>query len=62
MKTPFLSTEIGHLYKKSCVHENTKMKESRENDKEIRVLDYNITKNTNARSPLTFRNLIYAVA
>ena len=32
------------------------MKESRRNDREIRVQDNSITENTNARSPLTFRN------
>ena len=34
------------------------MKERRQNDSEIRVQDDNITKNTNARFPLTFRNLL----
>ena len=38
------------------------MKEDRQNDREIRALEDNITENTNARSPLTFRNLMYVVA
>ena len=38
------------------------MKERKQNDKEIRVQDDNITENTNARSPLTFRNLVYVIA
>ena len=38
------------------------MKEGRQNDREIRVLDDNITGNANARSPLTFRDLLYVVA
>ena len=38
------------------------MKESTESDREIRVQDNNITENTNVKSPLTFRNLLYVVA
>ena len=38
------------------------MKESRQNDRVIRVQDDNITENTNARSPLTFINLLYVAA
>ena len=38
------------------------MKESRQNNREIRVQDDNITETSNARSPLTFRNLLYVVA
>ena len=38
------------------------MKESRQHDREIRPHDDNITENTNKRSPLTFRNLLYVVA
>ena len=38
------------------------MKESRKNAREIRVQDDNITENTNARFPLTFRNLLYVIA
>ena len=37
------------------------MKESRQSDREIRVQD-DMTENTNVRSPLTFRNLLYVVA
>ena len=37
------------------------MKESRQNDREIRAQDDNITENTNARSPLTLRDLLYVV-
>ena len=37
------------------------MKESRESYREIRVQDDGISENTNARSPLTFRNLLYVV-
>ena len=35
-KTPYFSTEIGHLYTKSCKNERAKVKESRQNDREIR--------------------------
>jgi len=38
------------------------MKESRQDDEEIRVQDDNITENVSARSPLTVRNLRYVVA
>ena len=38
------------------------MKESRQNDREIRVQDDNIMENTNVRSPVPFRNLLYVVA
>ena len=38
------------------------MKERRQNDRGIRVQDDNITKNITAKSPLTFRNLLYVVA
>ena len=38
------------------------MKESGQNDREVRVQDDNITENTNARSSLTFKNLLYVVA
>ena len=34
------------------------MKESGPNDIKVRVQDDNITENRNARSPLTFRNLL----
>ena len=34
------------------------MKDSRQNNREIKAQDDNITENTNARSPLTFRNLL----
>ena len=37
------------------------MKESRQNDREIRVQDDSIMENTNASSPLAFRNLLYVV-
>ena len=37
------------------------MKESRQNNRQIRVQDDNITENTNARSQLTFGNLVYVV-
>ena len=37
------------------------MKDSRQNDRETRVQGDNITENTNARSLLTFRNLLYVV-
>ena len=37
------------------------MKESRQNDSGIRIQYDNITENINARSPLTFRNLLYVV-
>ena len=33
------------------------MKKSRQNDREIRVLNDNIMENANVRSPITFRNL-----
>ena len=33
-----------------------------QNSREIRVQDDNITENTNATSPLTFRNLLQVVA
>ena len=38
------------------------MKEGRQNDREIGVMDDYITENTDARSPLTLRNLRYVVA
>ena len=38
------------------------MEESRQNDREIRVQDDNITGKTNVRYQLTFRNLLYIVA
>ena len=38
------------------------MKESGQNDREIRVQDDNITENTNARSPLILRSLLYVIA
>ena len=38
------------------------MKESRESGREIRVQNDDITENTNLRSPLKFRNLLYVVA
>ena len=38
------------------------MKESRQNDREIRIQDDNITENASEKSPLTFRNLLYVVA
>ena len=38
------------------------MEESRQNNREIRVQDDKIKENTNARSPLTFRNLLRVVA
>ena len=38
------------------------MTESRQNYREITVQDVNITETTEARSPLTFRNLLYVVA
>ena len=34
------------------------MKESRQNDRKIRVHDDNITENRNARSSLSFKNLL----
>jgi len=37
------------------------MKESRQSFRGIRVQDDNIMESTNARSPLTFRNLLYVV-
>ena len=44
------------------VNERAKMKESSQSDRKIRVQDDNITENTNVRSPLTFRKLLYVVA
>ena len=38
------------------------MKKRRQNDREMRVQDDNITESANARSPLTFRNLLFVVA
>ena len=38
------------------------MKESRQSDREIRVQYDSILENTNVRSPLKFRNLLYGVA
>ena len=38
------------------------MKESRQNYREIRVQDDNITENTNPSSPVIFRNLVQVVA
>ena len=38
------------------------MKERRQNDREIRVQNDDIMENTNVRSPLAFRNLLYVVA
>ena len=38
------------------------MKESRQNAREMRAQDDNITDNINARSPLTFKNLPYVDA
>ena len=49
-------------HKKSCVNEKVKMKEMRQNCREIRVQDDKITENANAISPLTFRNLLQVVA
>ena len=39
-KTPYFSTEIGHLYMRSCKNERAKIKESRQNDrnKEYRTI------------------------
>ena len=42
----------------SFVNERAKIKESRQNYREIRVQDDNIAENTNTRFPLTFRNLL----
>ena len=44
------------MHEKGFVNERTKMKESRQNYRGLRVLDDNITENTNARFPLTCRN------
>ena len=38
------------------------MKESMQNDKEIRVQDINITENTSTRSLVIFRNFLYVFA
>ena len=46
----------------SYVNERAKMKKSRQNDGEIRVQDDNIKQNTNAKSPLAFKNLLYVAA
>ena len=56
--TPFWSTEIGSLYTRSCLNERVNMKESRQNNREIRVQDDKITETTNARSQLAFRYLL----
>ena len=56
-KNALLRSEIGPLYTKN---ERAKLKERRQNYKEIRVQDDNIAENTNARSSLTFRNLLHA--
>ena len=39
-KTPYFSTEIGHLYMRSCKNERAKIKESRQSDrnKECRTI------------------------
>ena len=65
MTTPFFplkNTLFEHkdrpFIHKSFVNERAKMKESRQNYREIRVCDDNKMENTNARSPLTFRNLL----
>ena len=46
------------VHEKGFVNERAKMKESRQNYREIRVPDDNLTENTNARFPLTFQNLL----
>ena len=40
------------------MNERAEVKDSRQNNREIKAQDDNITENTNARSPLTFRNLL----
>ena len=35
-KTPYFCTGIGHLYTKSCKNEMAKMKERRQNDRELK--------------------------
>ena len=40
---PGVREKIGHLYTKSCKNERAKMKESKQNDREITVQDDNIT-------------------
>ena len=47
---------------KSFANERAKVKESVQNYRKIRVQGDNITENTNARSPLTCRNLRLVVA
>ena len=56
-KRPYSRTEIDFSYTHNFVNESAKMKDNRKNCREIRVQNDNITGNTNARSPLTFRNL-----
>ena len=46
----------------SYVNERVKIKGSRQNDREIRVQEDNIMENTNERSPLVFRNLLFVIA
>ena len=44
------------MHEKRFVNGRAKMKERRQNYRKIRVLDDNITENTNERFPLTCRN------
>ena len=57
-KRPFLAQSLTTYTPKGCRNERAEMKESRLNDREIRVQDDTITENTNARSLLIFRNFL----
>ena len=48
--------------RKSFADKRAKMKESRQNYREITVQDYDITETTVVKSRLTFRNLLKVVA
>ena len=54
----FWAQRLALTTRRSFVDKRAKMTESRQNYREITVQDVNITETTEARSPLTFRNLL----
>ena len=59
-KCPILEQRLATYVQKCCKNERAKMKDCKQNDRN-RVQDDIIMENTNARSPLIFRNFLYVV-